>query len=122
MPVYVTNVRVLMRTARLRSTLLASGMAAVLALPYTAPPVCGVLGRMDSEMEMSADGGDTAVQAPGTDGVCCTLNQCGIPQIAPLVYAFTVLRQLSAVRVELPAPPSLLRPYALLPPRPPPRA
>ena len=86
-----------MSTARLRSKLLTTGTAAVLMLPYTAPAVCGVLGRMGSEMEMSADVPDTTVRAPESGEMCCTLNECGIPQVAPMAYAVNVLQQVATV-------------------------
>lgn len=97
-------------------------MTAVLALPYTAPSVCGALGRMGGEMEMSADAPDTAVRAPDSGGMCCTLNECGVPPVAPVAYALNVLQQVATVGAELPAPPSAHPANALLPPIPPPQA
>ncbi len=111
-----------MATPRLRSKLLATGMAAVLLLPYTAPSVCGVLGRMGSAMELSANAGDSTVRAPESSDMCCTLNECGIPQVAPLPYALSALQQIPAVRAELPRPPSAHPTNALLPLTPPPQA
>ncbi len=111
-----------MKTARLQSKLLAASLAAVLTVPYTAPTVCGVLGRMGGEMEMSADAADTAVRAPDSGEMCCTLSECGVPQIAPVAYALNVLQQVATVRAELPAPPSAHPVNALLPPIPPPQA
>ena len=64
-------------------------MAAVLLLPYTAPSVCGVLGRMGSAMELSANAGDSTVRAPESSDMCCTLNECGIPQVAPSLAFLT---------------------------------
>ena len=111
-----------MRTARLQSKLLAAGLAAVLTLPYTAPTVCGALGRMGGEMELSADAPDTAVRAPGSGDMCCTLSECGVPQGAPVAFAFTILQQTATVHAELPASPSAHSATALLPPKPPPQA
>ncbi len=111
-----------MKTACLRSKLFAGVVATVLALPYTAPTVCGALGRMGSEIEMSADAGTGTVRAPDSGGMCCTLNECGVPGAAPVVYALNVLQQVATVRVELPAPPSAHPANALLPPIPPPQA
>ena len=111
-----------MKNARLPSKLLATCTAAVLALPYTAPTVCGALGRMGGEMEMSADAPAAAARAPDSGGMCCTLNECGVPQAAPLAYALNVLQQVATVGAELPAPPSAHPANALLPPIPPPQA
>ncbi len=111
-----------MKNARLPSTLLATCMATVLALPYTAPTVCGALGRMGSEMEMSADAGTGTVRAPDSGGMCCTLNECGVPQTAPVAYALNVLHQIATAGAELPAPPSAHSANALLPLIPPPQA
>ncbi len=111
-----------MRTVRLQSKLLAAGLAAVLTLPYTAPTVCGALGRMGDKMEMSADAPDTAVRAPNSSGMCCTLSECGVPQAAPVAFAPNVLQQTATVHAELPASPSVPSANALLPPIPPPQA
>lgn len=111
-----------MKNTRLPSKLLATCMAAVLALQYTAPTVCGALGRMGGEMEMSADAPDPAVRAPDSGGMCCTLSECGVPQVAPVAYALNVLEQVDTVGAELPAPPSAHAANALLPPIPPPQA
>ncbi len=111
-----------MRTARLQSKLLAAGLAAVLTLPYTAPTVCGALGRMGGEMELSADAPDTAVRAPGAGDMCCTLSECGVPQGAPVAFALNVLQQVATVPAELPVPPSAHPTNTLLPPTPPPQA
>ncbi len=111
-----------MSTARLRSKLLTTGMAAVLALPYTAPTVCGALGRMGNKMEMMADAGTGTVRAPDSGGMCCTLSECGVPQVAPAAFALNVLQQAATVRAELLAPPSAPSANALLPPIPPPQA
>ncbi len=111
-----------MRTARLQSKLLAAGLAAVLTLPYTAPTVCGALGRMGGEMELSADAPDTAVRAPDSGGMCCTLSECGVPQAAPVAFALNIFQQTATVRAELPAAPSAPSANSLLPPIPPPQA
>ncbi len=111
-----------MKTDHLQSKLLAAAIAAVLGLPYAAPTVCGVLGRMGGEMEMTADGGTSTVRAPDSGGMCCTLNECGVPQAAPVAYALNVLQQVATVGAELPAPPSAHPANALLPPIPPPQA
>ena len=111
-----------MRTARLQSKLLAAGLAAVLTLPYTAPTVCGALGRMGGEMELSADAFDTAVRAPDSGGMCCTLGECGVPQVAPVAYALNVLPPVATVHAELPVPSSAHPTNTLLPPIPPPQA
>ncbi len=111
-----------MRTARLQSKLLAAGLAAVLTLPYTAPTVCGALGRMGDKLETSADAPDTAVRAPDSGDMCCTLNECGVPQVAPVAFALNVFQQTATFRAELPAPLSAHPTNALLPPIPPPQA
>lgn len=111
-----------MKTARLQSKLLAAGLAAVLTLPYTATTVCGALGRMGGEREMSVDAPDTAVRAPDSGGMCCTLRECGVPQVAPVTCALNLLQQVATVGAELPAPPSAHPANALLPPIPPPQA
>ena len=111
-----------MKNTRLPSKLLATCMVAVLALPYTAPTVCGALGRMGGEMETSAEAPDTAVRAPDSGGMCCTLRECGVPQVAPVAYALNVLQQVAIAGAELPAPPSAHAANALLPPIPPPQA
>ncbi len=111
-----------MKTARLQSKLLAAAMAAVLVLPYTAPTVCGALGRMGGEMEMTADAGTGTVRAPESGEMCCTINECGAPQVAPVAYAVNVLQQVASVRMELPAPQSAHSADELLPPIPPPQA
>ena len=109
-----------MKTARLQSKLLVAAMAAVIVLPYTAPTVCGAFGPMGDEMEMRADAG--TVRAPESGEMCCTLNECGVPQVGPVAYAVNVLQQVATVRVELPAPQSAHSANALLPTIPPPRA
>ncbi len=111
-----------MKTARLQSKLLAAGLAAVLTLPYAAPTVCGALGRMGNTMEMTADAGTDTVRAPGFGEMCCTLNECGVPQVAPVVFAPNVLQQVATVPAELRAPQSAHSANALLPPIPPPQA
>lgn len=113
---------VLMRTVRLRSQILIPGMAAVLALPYTAPTVCGMLGRMGNEVEMTVDAGTDTAQALDSDGMCCTLNECGIAQVAPPAYVLNILDQTRTILVELPAPPSADPTGAYLPLTPPPQA
>ncbi len=110
-----------MKNVRLPSKLLATCMAAVLALPYTAPAVCGALGQVGGEMEMSADPGTDTVRAPDSDGMNCSLNECGVPQAGPVAYAH-VLQQVASVGAELPARPSEHPANALLPPIPPPQA
>ncbi len=109
-----------MKTARLQSKLLAAAMAAVIVLPYTAPTVCGALGRMGGEMEMMAD--TVTVRAPESGEMCCTINECGVPQVAPVAYAVNVLQQVASVRMEPPALQSAHSATALLPPIPPPQA
>ncbi len=94
----------------------------MLALPYTAPTVCGALDRMGDKMEMSADAPDTAVRAPDFDGRCCTLSECGVPQAAPVAFALNGLQQVATVPAELPAPQSAHSANALSPPIPPPQA
>ena len=111
-----------MKTARLQSKLLAAGLAAVLTLPYTAPTVCGALGRMGNTMEMTANAGTDTVRAHESGGMCCTFNECGVPQVAPVAFALNVLQQTATVRAELPAPQSAHSANALLPPIPPPQA
>ncbi len=111
-----------MKTARLQSKLLTAGMAAVLALPYTAPTVCGALGRMGGEMEISADAGTDTVRAPDSGGMCCTIRECGVPQVAPVAFALNVLQQVATVGAELPAPPSAHPTHTLRPLTPPPQA
>ena len=113
---------ILMRTARLQSKLLAAGLTAVLTLPYTAPTVCGALGRMGGEMVMSADAGTDTVRAPESGEICCTLNECGVPQVAPVAFGLNVLQQVATVPAELPVPPSAHPTNTLLPPTPPPQA
>ncbi len=110
-----------MRTARLQSKLLAAGLTAVLTLPYAAPTVCGALGRMGDKLETSADAPDTAVRAPASGDMCCTLSECGVPQGAPVAFALNVLQQTAIVHADLPALPSAHSANALLPPKPPPR-
>ncbi len=110
-----------MRTARLQSKLLAAGLAAVLTLPYAASTVCGALGRMGDKMELSADAPDTAVRAPGSGDMCCTLSECGVPQGAPVAFALTVLQQAATVHTVLPASPSAHSANAPLPQKPPPK-
>ena len=109
-----------MKAARLQSKLLAAAMAAVMVLPYTAPTVCGALGRIGGEMEVTAEAG--TVRASESGEMCCTLNECGVPQVAPVAYAVNVLQQVATVRGELPAPQSAHSATALLPPIPPPQA
>ncbi len=109
-----------MKTARLQSKLLATAMAAVIVLPYAAPTVCGALGRMGDEMEMTADVG--TVRAPESGEMCCTFNECGVPQVASVAFALNVLQQTATVRAQLPASPSAHSANALLPPIPPPQA
>lgn len=111
-----------MKTARLRSKLLAAGLVAVLTLPYTAPTVCGALGRMSHTMEMTADASTGTVRAPDSGGMCCIFNECGVLVAAPVAYALNVLQQVATVGAELPAPPSAHPANALLPPIPPPQA
>ena len=111
-----------MRTARLQSKLLAAGLAAVLTLPYAAPTVCGALGRMGDKMEMSADAGTDTVRALESGEMCCTLNECGVPQVAPVAFALNVLQQVAVVPAELPVPSSAHPTNTLLPPIPPPQA
>ncbi len=111
-----------MRTARLQSKLLAAGLAAVLTLPYTAPTVCGALGRMGNTMEMTANAGTDTVRAPESGKMCCTLNECGVPQVAPVAFALNVLQQVAVVPAELPVPSSAHPTNTLLPPIPPPQA
>ncbi len=110
-----------MRTAHLQSKLLAAGLAAVLTLPYTAPTVCGALGRMGDKMEMSADAGTDTVRAPESGEMCCTLNECGVPQVAPVAFALNVPQQAATVAAELPVPPSAHPTNTLLPLIPPPQ-
>ena len=110
-----------MKTARLQSKLLVAAMAAVIVLPYTAPTVCVAFGLMGDEMEMRADAGTGTVRAPESGEMCCTLNECGVPQVGPVAYAVNVLRQVATVRVELPARQSAHSANALLPPIPPPK-
>ncbi len=111
-----------MRTARLQSKLLAAGLAAVLTLPYTAPTVCGALGRMGNTMEMTDKADTDTVRAPESGRTCCTLNECGVPQVAPVAFALDVSQQTATVRAELRAPRSAHSANALLPPIPPPQA
>ena len=97
-------------------------MAAVTVLPYTGPTVCRALGRMGGEMEMTAEAGTGTARAPESGEMCCTINECGVPQVGPVAYAVSVLQQVATVRVELPAPPWAHSADALLPPIPPPQA
>ena len=111
-----------MKNARIRSKVLASCLAAVLTLPYTAPTVCGALGRMGNTMEMTANAGTDTVRAPESGQMCCTLSECGVPQAAPVASALNIFQQTATVRAELPASPSAPSANALLPPIPPPQA
>ena len=109
----------LMATAQLRSQLFAAAMACVLVLPYAAPVVCGGLGRMGGEMEMSAQA-DSAVSTPGDGTTCCNLDECGAPRAAPLANGLDVLRQIAEFRTALPAAPTVNPISDRLPPTPPP--
>ncbi len=111
-----------MRTARLQSKLLAAGLATVLTLPYTAPTVCDALGRMGNTMEMTANAGTDTVRAPESGEMCCTLNECGVPQVASVAFSLNVLQQTATVLAQLPSSPSARSANALLPPIPPPQA
>ena len=110
-----------MRIAHRQSTLLAAAMAAVFVLPYTAPIVCRVLGRMGGEMEMTADAAAATIQAPGSGGLCCTLNECGLPQVAPVAFALDVEQRVATVWGEFPALTSAHATSALVPRTPPPQ-
>jgi len=111
-----------MKAARLQSKVLAAGLAAVLTVPYTAPSVCWALGTMGNTMEMTANAGTDTVGAPESGMTCCTLNDCGVPEVALLGYALNVLQQVATLGAELPAPPSAHPANALLTPIPPPKA
>ena len=111
-----------MRTARLPSKLLPAALAAVVALPYTAPTVCGVLGRMGGEMEMTADADTATVRAPNSGGMCCTLGECGVPQVAPAAYDLNILQGVATGWATLPAPLSAPPNSVVTPLTPPPQA
>ena len=111
-----------MKTVRIELKLLAAGLVAVLALPYTAPTACGARGRMGSETEMTADAGTDTARAPDSGGMCCTLNECGVAQVAPPTHALHVLNLTRTIPAELPAPSSANPTSTHLPLTPPPRA
>ncbi len=110
-----------MRIAHLQSKLLAAAMAAVFVVPYTAPIVCRVLGRMGGEMEMTADAATATVQAPTSGVIGCTLNECGLPQAAPVAFVLDVEQRVATVWAEFPALPSAHPNNALVPRTPPPQ-
>ena len=96
-------------------------MALVFTLPYVAPSTCGLLGRMGAAMEMTAGAGDSALQTPGSAGMCCALSECGVPYVAPLADALDDLPLVPAVRAEPAAPPSAPPTNAVSPLTPPPQ-
>ncbi len=97
-------------------------MALVLTLPYVAPSTCGLLGRMGAAMEMTADAGDSALQMPASTGMCCALNECGVPYVTPLADTLDDLPLEPAVRMEPAALPSMPPTNAVSPLSPPPQA
>ncbi len=108
-------------TARFRSKLFTASVALGLTLPYVAPSTCGLLGRMDAAMEMTADAGDSALEMPGSTGMCCALNECGVPYVAPLTGALDDLPLEPAVRGGPAALPSTPPTNVVLPLTPPPQ-
>ena len=109
-------------TVRLRSKLLVMSLAVAVSLPYGAPSVCGLLDRMGADGEMIADAGDAGWQSPGSTGMCCNFNGCGVPHVAPLGYVVSDLRKLSVVQAELPGPPLSHPTNEISPLTPPPQA
>ncbi len=57
----------------------------VLALPYLAPSICSVLGRMGCNTEMTMDASNTGWSSQESSGKCQDIDSCGFPQIASLV-------------------------------------
>ncbi len=57
----------------------------VLALPYLAPSICSVLGRMGCNTEMTTDASNTGWSSQGSSGECQDIGTCGVTQVAPLV-------------------------------------
>ncbi|MCH7491233.1 MAG: hypothetical protein IID05_11130 [Gemmatimonadetes bacterium] len=109
-------------TARFRSKLFTASMALVFTLPYVAPSTCGLLGRMGAAVEMTQDAGDSALQTPGSAGICCALSECGVPYIAPLANALVDLPVVPVVRAELAAPSPAPPTNVVSPLTPPPQA
>ena len=109
-------------TARFRSKLFTASVALVLTLPYVAPGTCGLLGRMDAAIGMAAEAGDSALQMPGSTGICCALNECGVPCVAPLADALDDLPVEPAGRVGPAARPLTPPTNAVLPLTPPPQS
>jgi hypothetical protein len=110
-----------MTTARVQLTVLAVTLVTVLALPYAAPSICALLGRMNGEMQMSAPVSDAVVQAPDSGDTCCNLDDCGIPQIA-FVFGLGGLADPDVVVATPVAPPAAHPTHAPLPVIPPPQA
>src|SRR5687768_10647864 len=106
-----------MMQPRLASRTLTSLLAAVLALPYAAPAVCGITGRMqDSASEMPAGCPDSAgavpssaeLHGPGPSNAHCEFEQCGATVSAPVGLAFGKFNISPATSLELPPPVLLL--------------
>ncbi len=93
-----------MKASHLANKFLPIGLLAVLLLPYTAPGVCGLLGRIAGGMEMSNDVVTAAVQPPASGAMCCSVEACGIPQVAPPGCNVILMAEIIDVRAQLPAP------------------
>ncbi len=90
-------------TAR-ANKLLAIAMATVLLLPYTAPGVCGLLGRVAGDMEMSHESAAAVMHSPTDGATCCSVDACGIPQVAPPGCDVTLMAEIIDAHAGHPTP------------------
>jgi hypothetical protein len=108
-----------------------SALLAILVLPYAAPAICGVMGRMRADTsEMPAGCTVSAGASATTDSWNavtpinghCRFEQCGATVVAPVALALTEVPVALDVQLELPAPASPSIDSSISPPTPPPQA
>ena len=83
---YMESIHPIVKPWHARSTPFALLLLAAIVLPYSAPGICLVLGRMGMdvyEMGMMADAGSTVLQSDSSSMECCSMDGCGVPHAGP---------------------------------------
>ena len=74
-----------MTRTNITSSLFAAVMTVAFALPYAAPAICSMLDRPGFGMTITAPG-DESHMKPAAPDMCCSLERCGTPKIAPSTF------------------------------------
>ena len=80
------NIHPVVKRRLARSTPFPLLLLVAMVLPYSAPGICSILGRMGMdvhEMGMMADAGSTVLRSASSSMECCSMDGCGATHAGP---------------------------------------